>query len=126
MWRMHELKSVLVVGAGTMGSQIALQTAFSGRYDVTLVDSAAGQLDRARDQNRKLLERSVKKGRITQGAADAALARIIDEPDLKTAAGSADIVIEAVIEDFEAKQSVFTALAEHARKEAILASNSST
>lgn len=123
---MHELKRVLVVGAGTMGSQIALQTAISGRYDVTLVDSAAGQLGRAREQNRKLLARSVEKGRITQEAADAALARIIDEPDLKTAAGSADIVIEAVIEDFEAKKSVYTALAEHARKEAILASNSST
>ena len=48
---MHELKRVLVVGAGTMGSQIALQTALSGRYEVTLVDSAAGQLERARAHN---------------------------------------------------------------------------
>ncbi|TMB87276.1 MAG: hypothetical protein E6J37_10725 [Chloroflexi bacterium] len=40
---MTEIKNVLVVGAGTMGSQIALQTALSGRYAVTLVDSAAGQ-----------------------------------------------------------------------------------
>jgi 3-hydroxybutyryl-CoA dehydrogenase len=123
---MDELKTVLVVGAGTMGSQIALQAAISGRYDVTLVDSAAGQLARARAQNRKLLDRSVEKGRITKEAADAALARITDQPDLKTAAGSADVVIEAVIEDFDAKKSVFGALAEHVRKEAILASNSST
>jgi 3-hydroxybutyryl-CoA dehydrogenase len=123
---MDELKTVLVVGAGTMGSQIALQAAISGRYDVTLVDSAAGQLERARAQNRKLLDRSVEKGRITKEAADAALARITDQPDLKTAAGSADVVIEAVIEDFDVKKHVFSALAEHAKKEAILASNSST
>jgi 3-hydroxybutyryl-CoA dehydrogenase len=126
MCRVGELKRVLVVGAGTMGSQIALQTAIGGRYDVTLVDSVAGQLERAREQNRKLLDRSVEKGRLTKEAADGALARITDQPDLKAAAGSADVVIEAVIEDFDAKKSVFSALAEHAKKEAILASNSST
>ncbi len=47
---MGELKRVVVVGAGTMGSQIALQTALSGKYDVTLVDSVHGQLERAKAQ----------------------------------------------------------------------------
>jgi 3-hydroxybutyryl-CoA dehydrogenase len=124
--RMHELKRVLVVGAGTMGSQIALQTALSGRYDVTLVDSAPGQLERARAQNRRLIDRSVEKGRLTEAAATDALARIKDSNDLASVAGAADLVIEAVIEDFDAKQSVFEALAKHAKKDAILASNSST
>jgi 3-hydroxybutyryl-CoA dehydrogenase len=124
--RMHELKRVLVVGAGTMGSQIALQTALSGRYEVTLVDSAPGQLDRARAQNRRLLDRSVEKGRLTETAAAEALAQIHDSADLASMAGSADLVIEAVIEDFDAKQSVFDALGRHARKDAVLASNSST
>ncbi|HEV2032783.1 MAG TPA: 3-hydroxyacyl-CoA dehydrogenase family protein [Candidatus Dormibacteraeota bacterium] len=119
-------KKVLVVGAGTMGSQIALQTAMSGLYDVTLVDSADGQLERARAQNRKLLDRSIEKGRVTQEAAGEALARITDRDDLATTAGSADIVIEAVIEDFEVKKGVFNVLGERAKKEAILASNSST
>jgi 3-hydroxybutyryl-CoA dehydrogenase len=123
---MHELKRVLVVGAGTMGSQIALQTALSGRYDVTLVDSVEGQLDRARAQNTRLLDRSVEKGRITQDAATKALARITDQDDLAAAAGGADLVIEAVIEDFDAKKGVFSVLGEHAKKDAILASNSST
>jgi 3-hydroxybutyryl-CoA dehydrogenase len=124
--RMHELKRVLVVGAGTMGSQIALQTALSGRYEVTLVDSAPGQLDRARAQNRRLLDRSVEKGRISNTAAAEALSRIQDSDDLASVAGSADLVIEAVIEDFDAKKSVFDALGRHAKKDAILASNSST
>ena len=123
---MHELKRVLVVGAGTMGSQIALQTALSGRYEVTLVDSAPGQLDRARAQNRRLLDRSVEKGRLSEAAADEAHARIHDSADLASVAGSADLVIEAVIEDFDAKKSVFDALGRHANKDAVLASNSST
>ncbi|HXB04855.1 MAG TPA: 3-hydroxyacyl-CoA dehydrogenase family protein [Candidatus Angelobacter sp.] len=123
---MHELKRVLVVGAGTMGSQIALQTALSGRYDVTLVDSAPGQLERARAQNRRLLDRSVEKGRLTEATAEEVLGRIRDSHDLASVAASADLVIEAVIEDFDAKKGVFESLGEHARKDAILASNSST
>ena len=48
---MSEIKNVTVVGAGTMGSQIALQTALAGRYQVTLIDAVAAQLERARTQN---------------------------------------------------------------------------
>jgi len=123
---MHELKRVVVVGAGTMGSQIALQTALSGRHDVTLVDTAPGQLDRALTQNRKLLDRSVEKGRLSQDQADAAAARIKTTSDIAQAAPPADLVIEAVIEDFDAKKRVFEALGKQANQEAILASNSST
>src|SRR6202162_6472370 len=126
MLHMSELKTVLVVGAGTMGSQIALQTAMSGRYDVTLVDSVEGQLERARTQNTRLVDRAVEKGRMTREAADQALARITDRPDLAAAAGAADLVIEAVIEDFDVKKGVFTTVGEHAKKDAVLASNSST
>jgi 3-hydroxybutyryl-CoA dehydrogenase len=124
--RMHALKRVVVVGAGTMGSQIALQTALSGRHDVTLVDTVSGQLERARAQNRKLLDRSVEKGRLTNEQAGAALDRISDVDDLANAAPAADLVIEAVIEDFDAKKGVFEALGRFASKTAILASNSST
>ena len=123
---MRELKRVLVVGAGTMGSQIALQTALSGRYDITLVDSAPGQLERARAQNRRLVDRSVEKGRLTAAGAEEALARIQDSDDLASSAPGADLVIEAVIEDFDAKKSVFESLGKNAKKDAILASNSST
>ena len=123
---MREFKRVVVVGAGTMGSQIALQTALGGRYDVTLVDSVPGQLDRARTQSHKLVDRSVEKGRLTQEAATAALAHIKDGADIATAVNDADLVIEAVVEDFETKKGVFTALGEHAPRQAILASNSST
>ena len=123
---MHELKRVVVVGAGTMGSQIALQTALGGRHDVTLVDTVPGQLERARAQNRKLVDRSVEKGRMTREQAEAALGRIQESNDIESAAPNADLVIEAVIEDFDVKRGVFEALGRHARPDAILASNSST
>jgi 3-hydroxybutyryl-CoA dehydrogenase len=123
---MSEISNVTVVGAGTMGSQIALQTALSGRYRVTLVDAVAGQLERAGAQNRKLIDRAVEKGRVARERADAALDRISDTSDLDRAAASADLVIEAVIEDFDTKKEVFSALGHSAGREAILASNSST
>src|SRR5207245_11232637 len=124
--RMHELKRVVVVGAGTMGSQIALQTALSGRYDVTLVDTVAGQLDRASANNRKLLDRSVEKGRLSHKVADAAFQRIATSGDLNGAVRDGDLVIGAVVAHFGAKKSVFEALGKHAKGDAILASNSST
>jgi 3-hydroxybutyryl-CoA dehydrogenase len=123
---MAELKRVVVVGAGTMGSQIALQTALSGRYDVTLVDTVAGQLERARAQNRKLVDRSVEKARLTAQQADDAMNRIADSPVLAPAVEDADLVIEAVIENFDAKKAVFEDLGKHANRDAVLASNSST
>jgi 3-hydroxybutyryl-CoA dehydrogenase len=117
---------VVVVGAGTMGSQIALQTAYSGKYQVTLVDADRAQLDRAAEQNRKLVARGVEKGRLTQEEADAALGRIELTTDLAAAAGKAGIVIEAVFEDLDVKRGVFEELERSAPPEAVLASNSST
>src|SRR6266508_4348326 len=101
---MADIRNVVVVGAGTMGSQIALQTALSGHYGVTLVDSAPGQLERARAQNEKLVARGVEKGRLSEGSAAEALARINDTADIEAAVKDADLVIEAVIEDFDAKK----------------------
>jgi 3-hydroxybutyryl-CoA dehydrogenase len=123
---MGEIQSVTVVGAGTMGSQIALQSALAGRYQVTLVDAVAGQLQRARANNTKLVDRGVEKGRMTREQGEAALSRIKDSDNLEQAAKNADLVIEAVIEDFDTKSKVFSELGKHADKDAIIASNSST
>jgi 3-hydroxybutyryl-CoA dehydrogenase len=122
----RELKKIVVVGAGTMGSQIALQTALSARYDVVLVDSVTAQLGKARAQNQKLVDRGVEKGRLTPDAAKSALDRMTATDDLQAAVREADMVIEAVIEDFDAKKAVFESLGKHAPKDAVLSSNSST
>src|SRR6266536_917265 len=123
---MADKQRVVVIGAGTMGSQIALQTAYGGKYVVTLVDADQAQLDRAAEQNRKLVARGVEKGRLTKEDADAALGRIELSTDLAAAAGKAGIVIEAVFENLDVKRRVFEELERSAPPEAVLASNSST
>jgi 3-hydroxybutyryl-CoA dehydrogenase len=123
---MTQIKRVAVVGAGTMGSQIALQTAYSGLYEVMLVDSDKAQLDRATEQNRKLAARAVEKGRLSQEQADSALRRIEPSISLGEAASSADLAIEAIYENLEAKLKVFEELGRAAPPNAIMASNSST
>ena len=123
---MAELRNVLVVGAGTMGSQIALQAALSARHEVYLVDASAEQLERAQVQNRKLVARAVEKGRWTAAAGQAALEAISTGTDLDAAARSADLVIEAVFEDFALKKEIFERADAAAPPHAILASNSSS
>jgi 3-hydroxybutyryl-CoA dehydrogenase len=123
---MGELREVVVVGAGTMGSQIALQTALSGRYRVTLVDANPEQLERAQAQNQKLVARGVEKGRYSEEQGRAALAAVSTSSDLAVAAKNADLVIEAVFEDFEVKKAIFQEADAAAPAQAILASNSSS
>jgi 3-hydroxybutyryl-CoA dehydrogenase len=123
---MPHFSKVTVVGAGTMGSQIALQTAYSGQYQVELVDSSAEQLARAQDQSERLVARAVEKGRLTPEQGQAALGRLRSGSDLGSAVGDSGLVIEAVFEDLEAKRSVWRQLGRAASPDAVLASNSST
>jgi 3-hydroxybutyryl-CoA dehydrogenase len=117
---------VVVVGAGTMGSQIALQTAYSGRYEIALVDSSAGQLGRARSQMEDLVRRRVEKHRLAADEAAAVLGRVTFGQDLPASLANAGLVIEAVFEDLETKRGVWRDLGRWAPSDAVLASNSST
>jgi len=114
-----------VVGAGSMGAQIAQQAALNG-IDVTLQDTSREQLDRAADSNRGHVTRSVEKGRLAQADADAALARVRTTTDLDEAVSDSDFIIEAVFEDLEVKRAIFAELDRVATQDAVLASNSST
>lgn len=123
---MPQISKVAVVGAGTMGSQIALQTAYSGRYQVVLQDAVAAQLDKATSQNQSLTARAVERGRRTQEEVDRAMAALQPSTDLAEALRDADLVIEAVPENLEIKLDVWRQLGEHASPGAVLTSNSST
>jgi len=114
-----------VIGAGSMGAQIAQQAALHG-VDVTLQDKDASQLQKARDSNRGHLARRVEKGRLSQANAVAALDRVRTTTDLADAARDAEFVIEAVFEDLQVKRSIFQELDRLAPHDAVLASNSST
>jgi 3-hydroxybutyryl-CoA dehydrogenase len=119
------LTRLAVVGAGSMGAQIAQQAALAG-IDVTLQDQEPSQLHKALESNRGHLARRVEKGRLTKEEADAAVERVRTTTDLRTAVEHADIVIEAVFEDLEIKRFVFRELDAASPASSVLASNSST
>jgi 3-hydroxybutyryl-CoA dehydrogenase len=119
-----DIKSVGVVGAGTMGNGIAQVFAQAG-YSVTLVDVAQPMLDRARATIEKSLAKFVEKNKLTAPERDAALGRISAKTELDALASS-DYVIEAIVEDAEAKRTLFAGLDGLVRPEVILASNTSS
>jgi len=114
-----------VVGAGSMGAQIAQQAALHG-IDAVLHDLDEDQLRKARASNQGHIARRVEKGRLSEEKAREALERVRGTTDLREAAREADFVIEAVFEDLEVKRSIFHDLDELAPAHAVLASNSST
>lgn len=114
-----------VIGAGSMGAQIAQQAALNG-VEVTLHDKSEEQLRKSAESNRGHVMRRVEKGKLAQADADAALARVRTTTDLGDAVRDTDFVIEAVFEDLDVKRAVFAELDRVAPAEAVLASNSST
>ncbi len=119
------IKNVAVIGAGTMGNGIAHVFAQFG-YPTVLVDIKQELLERALNTISTNLDRQIKKGTLTAEEKEQTLQRISLRTDLATAVKDADLVIEAVNENFELKQSVFRALDEHTKPTAILASNTSS
>lgn len=115
---------LLVLGAGTMGSQIAQQAALHG-VEVDLVDVAGDQLIRAAGQNRELLERRVAKGKLEAGEAAAALERVTYIGDVPAASSRCDWAIEAIVERVDDKRRAFAELDRHLPAHAGIATNSS-
>jgi 3-hydroxyacyl-CoA dehydrogenase len=121
---LREIRSAGVIGAGTMGSGIAL-TFLSAGIPVHLLETEAGALQRGVARIREVIEGQVKKGRLTVEAAQARAALL--RPTLAyTDLADADVIIEAVFEEMTVKQQVFAALDRVAKPGAILATNTST
>jgi 3-hydroxybutyryl-CoA dehydrogenase len=118
------IKGVGVIGAGTMGNGIAQVFAQSG-FSVTLVDIAQPMLDRARASIEKSLGKFVEKGKLSSSDRDAAIGRLATATAVEQLAG-ADFVVEAIVENAEAKRELFTRLDAIMRPEVILASNTSS
>ncbi len=120
----ENVKKILVVGSGAMGSQIGMVCALSG-YDVTIQDVDEDMLDKARQQLENRMSRNVEKGRTSREDVDAAFARMEFTTDLRSAAADADFAIEAAVEKLEVKRDIFAELDAAAPEHAILATNSS-
>ena len=118
-----EIRTVGVVGLGTMGAGIAQVCIQAGTPVVGReVSAELGANARARIDHH--LSRSVEKGRLTEDEKDAALARLETTTELADLSGC-DLVIEAIVEELEPKQALFAELGRVARPDAILATNTS-
>jgi 3-hydroxybutyryl-CoA dehydrogenase len=118
------IKTVGVIGAGTMGNGIAQVFAQSG-FSVTLVDVAEPMLDRARTTIEKSLGKFVEKGKLTAADRDASLGRLRTATSVDQL-GEADYVVEAIVENAETKRGLFTSLDAITKPDVILASNTSS
>jgi 3-hydroxybutyryl-CoA dehydrogenase len=122
---MAEIDRVSVVGAGTVGSQLAYQCALAG-LPVRMVSRRVETLEKGVANAERLLKRRVEKGTLSQEDCDAALGRVHPTIDLEEGVADAQIVIEAVAEVLETKHDVWKQMDAAAPKDAIFASTSST
>ena len=113
-----------VVGAGTMGRGIA-QIAAAGGRRVLLFDSRDGAASEASAFIARMLRRAAEKGSMSEADAEAGIARIAVVDDLDALA-PCDVVVEAIVEDLEAKRTLFGALEAIVSGHCILASNTSS
>jgi enoyl-CoA hydratase/3-hydroxyacyl-CoA dehydrogenase len=120
-----DIERITVLGAGTMGHGIAEVAALSG-YDVTLRDINDELVSDGYEQIEWSLGKLAENDRISEEDADAALERVSPVVDLEEAAGDADVVIEAIVEDMDIKQDVYSNLSAAAPDDAIFASNTSS
>jgi 3-hydroxybutyryl-CoA dehydrogenase len=116
--------SIAVVGAGTMGNGIAHVFAQCG-HEVHLVDASQPALDRGMDTIARNLDRMVAKGKLTAEEKAATLSRLRPATAVSAAAGAA-LVVEAIVENGEAKKALFRELDALCPPETILASNTSS
>jgi 3-hydroxybutyryl-CoA dehydrogenase len=121
---MQQIKTIAVVGAGTMGNGIAHVAARSG-FKVILCDLEQGFIDRGLAAIEKNLAREVAKEKLTRQEADEARGRIAHTVD-RAHLSACDFVIEAATERFEIKSALFRDLDRILRPEVILASNTSS
>jgi 3-hydroxybutyryl-CoA dehydrogenase len=120
----HEIKTIAVLGAGTMGRGIAHVSALAG-YVTQLFDTNAEALKKAEGTVHRNLAKGVEIGKVKADAAEAARRNLHTQTDLATAVSEADLVIEAVPEDMALKIRMFAEVASACPQHALFASNTS-
>ena len=121
---MSDVSKLAVIGAGTMGSGIALVGASKG-IKVSLIDVSEEQLSVAAAYHDKTMDRNVQKERMTRDEADAALGRITGLSNMADAS-DADWVVEAATENADLKKKIFTQMHDVFGEDVVLATNTSS
>ncbi|MDF9409655.1 3-hydroxyacyl-CoA dehydrogenase family protein [Pelotomaculum isophthalicicum JI] len=119
-----EVKKIGVLGAGAMGSGIALVAAQSG-YDVVLSDIDLAFVDKGLKWIGNFLNKSVEKGKMTAEQKDAIIGKIVRTTGVDEF-NDVDVVIEAIIEDLQVKKDAFNQLDQVCKPEALLTTNTSS
>jgi 3-hydroxybutyryl-CoA dehydrogenase len=119
------LKTIAVIGAGTMGNGIAHVFAQNG-FEVNLVDVSQDQLNKALATITKNFDRQIVKGSIDAEVKETALNNIKTYTSIDAGVQNVNLVVEAATENTELKLSVFKQIDEHAPADCILASNTSS
>jgi 3-hydroxybutyryl-CoA dehydrogenase len=120
-----EVKTIAVIGAGTMGRGIAYAAALGG-YETVLEDISRQVLEQGLAWIRQSFEEGVARGKVESSVRDRALSRIATASTVEEAIREADIIIEAVPEELEMKLELFTIFDKFAKTGAIFASNTSS
>jgi len=120
-----EVKTIGVIGAGTMGRGIAYAAAVGG-YRTILEDVMPETLAKGMAWIKQSLDEGVQRGKLEAAARDAALARIETSSSVENVCREADFLIEAVPEEMELKLELFTLFDKFAKPNAVLASNTSS
>ncbi|HUN62483.1 MAG TPA: 3-hydroxyacyl-CoA dehydrogenase NAD-binding domain-containing protein [Candidatus Sulfotelmatobacter sp.] len=120
-----EVKTIAVIGAGTMGRGIAYASALGG-FQTILEDVNDGVLAKATGWITDTFEEGVKRGKVEAAVSDAALGRIRTCTSVEQAVCDADVIIEAVPEEVEMKLALFRRFDGAAKANAIFASNTSS
>ena len=116
---------VAVIGAGTMGAGIAQASATAG-WPTTLTDTRPEALQGALDRIGRTLDGAVQRGKLDPAGRDAILGRLRTAPDMRATCEGADLVVEAVLEDLDAKRDVLSQASDWAEPNALLATNTSS
>ena len=116
----NKLKHVHVIGAGTMGADIAVLCAIRG-LEVTLQDTSENQIAKAIGVANKTISKKIKNKSLAQEALD----RLIPDPN-GSGMITADLVIEAIVENLEAKRNLFKVIEIKSKSDAIIATNTSS
>jgi len=120
-----EIKTIGVVGAGTMGRGIAYAALFAG-YRTVLEDVSPEMLEQGTAYIKQALDDGVGRGKLTAEQRDKAVANLSTARSVEAVCREADLLIEAVPEEMELKLEIFTIFDKFAKPNAILASNTSS
>src|SRR5699024_7653473 len=112
--------AITVIGGGTMGREIAFVAAMSG-FQTYRVDVEERFLDNAREQLKKSTDRQIERQRVSEEAIETGFANLEFTTDRDTAVKNSSFVVEAIVEDLDIKQQLFTDLDAIAAPETILA-----